>query len=444
MLEYMKSYPLMPLAILCSVACRQNTPVVEAPALETGDSIPNTLFVNLDHLEHLYDEIVLPEGDTGGVVWIYCEAPDYVLVGDDDEGYTCVDDMARALVVYAMHHELFSDSLSLKRVEQLSRTILSMQADNGYFHNFLWPGDSINTTFRTSLPVPDWWSWRALWALETALAAGQLDSSLTAFAKTSTARLVYNVQRDLAMDSVIRDTVISGIRLPNDLPAGGGADQTAVLMLGMTKHIQRTRDTTSLAVVRGFAKRLIAMQTKTGRFLSWYNRWHAWGNLQAYALIETQSLPLASADLAASPYVAAGVLEVENFLRDYLVNGRYAAGRARSTAITSRIPSQLPQFLKWETDTFPQIAYGQRPMVWAALAAAAQAQDTIYSHRAQRLARWFEGDNPAGVAMYDPATGRGYDGIVSREEVNYNAGAESTVEALLSVLMLEKARRGRL
>ena len=65
-------------------------------------------FVNLGHLEHLYDEIVLPKGDTGGVVWIYCEAPDYVLVGDDDEGYTCVDDMARALVVYSMHHERYT------------------------------------------------------------------------------------------------------------------------------------------------------------------------------------------------------------------------------------------------------------------------------------------------------------------------------------------------
>ena len=46
--------------------------------------------------------------------------------------------------------------------------------------------------------------------------------------------------------------------------------------------------------------------------------------------------------------------------------------------------------------------------------------------------------------MYDPTTGRGYDGIVFGEKVNYNAGAESTVEALLSLLMLEKARRGRL
>ena len=73
------------------------------------------------------------------------------------------------------------DSLSLKRVEQLSRTILSMQADNGYFHNFLWPGDSINTTFRTSLAVPDWWSWRALWALETALAAGQQSTVFDGF-----------------------------------------------------------------------------------------------------------------------------------------------------------------------------------------------------------------------------------------------------------------------
>ncbi len=432
------TYFLVCLATVGSLACReageesslrQNPPTAPAP--------DSSLTVNLAHLEHLYDEIVLPNGDTGGVVWIYCEAPDYVLIGDDDEGYTCVDDMARAAVVYSMHHDLYGDSLSLKRVNQLSRTMLSMQAENGYFYNFLWPGDSINTTFRTSVAVPDWWSWRALWALETALAAGQLDSGSTAFAKTSTARLIYNVQRDLAMDSVVRDTIISNIRLPNDLPAGGGADQTAVLMLGLSKHAQRSGDTSSYGMLRGFAERLIAMQTKEGQCLSWYNYWHAWGNLQAYALIEVGEA------IKEPDYVAAGVREVESFMNTFLVNGRYSNSQVTSRSITTQVPGQLPQFLKWERDTFPQIAYGQRPMVWAALAAGAQMQDTIYTNRADRVADWFRGENAAGVAMYDFRTGRGYDGIISSTKVNYNAGAESTVEALLSLLMLERARLAR-
>lgn len=31
--------------------------------------------------------------------------------------------------------------------------------------------------------------------------------------------------------------------------------------------------------------------------------------------------------------------------------------------------------------------------------------------------------------MYDPQTGRGYDGLISETQVNYNAGTESTIEA---------------
>ncbi len=426
------AWPFFIAAVLGHIACRENLPVVADVSAIVNDSSLNP---NLAHLEHLYDEIVLPNGDTGGVVWIYCEAPDYVLIGDEDEGYTCVDDMARALVVYSMHHGLYRDSLSLKRVKQLSRTLLSMQAENGYFYNFLWPGDSINTTFRTSVAVPDWWSWRALWALETALAEGQLDSALAAFAKTSTARLVRNVHRDLAMDSVMRDTIIGNIRLPNDLPVGGGADQTAVLMLGLNKHASRTGDTSSYAMLHGFAERLIDMQTKEGQFLSWYNYWHAWGNLQAYALIEVGKA------MDEPSYVAAGVREVESFTNTFLVDGRYSNSQVTSRSITTQVPGQLPQFMKWERDTFPQIAYGQRPMIWAALAAGREMQDTIYTNRAREVAKWFQGDNPADAVMYDPQTGRGYDGILSPTKVNYNSGAESTVESLLSLLMLETMAR---
>jgi hypothetical protein len=39
--------------------------------------------------------------------------------------------------------------------------------------------------------------------------------------------------------------------------------------------------------------------------------------------------------------------------------------------------------------------------------------------------------------MYDPKSGRGYDGINSYVEVNRNSGAESTIEALFSVNRLE-------
>ncbi len=44
----------------------------------------------------------------------------------------------------------------------------------------------------------------------------------------------------------------------------------------------------------------------------------------------------------------------------------------------------------------------------------------------ERAARWFLGDNDAGVAMFDPATGGGFDGLET-SGVNRNQGAESTL-----------------
>ena len=45
-------------------------------------------------------------------------------------------------------------------------------------------------------------------------------------------------------------------------------------------------------------------------------------------------------------------------------------------------------------------------------------------------ASWLLGNNAAGQPMYDPSTGRCYDGIRDSTTINKNSGAESTIEAL--------------
>ena len=39
--------------------------------------------------------------------------------------------------------------------------------------------------------------------------------------------------------------------------------------------------------------------------------------------------------------------------------------------------------------------------------------------------------------MYDPKTGRGYDGIINKNKINKNAGAESTIETLATLVEIE-------
>ena len=52
-------------------------------------------------------------------------------------------------------------------------------------------------------------------------------------------------------------------------------------------------------------------------------------------------------------------------------------------------------------------------------------------------AAWFEGANDAGLRMWDPQTGGGFDGLHA-DGVNQNQGAESTLAALST---MQQARR---
>ena len=55
----------------------------------------------------------------------------------------------------------------------------------------------------------------------------------------------------------------------------------------------------------------------------------------------------------------------------------------------------------------------------------------------RRCVGWFLGDNDAGIALYDPATGGGCDGLHA-DGRNENQGAESTL-AMISTLQHARA-----
>jgi hypothetical protein len=53
------------------------------------------------------------------------------------------------------------------------------------------------------------------------------------------------------------------------------------------------------------------------------------------------------------------------------------------------------------------------------------------------MASWYFGTNPSGEPMYNPGTGRTFDGVMFDGVVNRNSGAESTIHGLLSMLALD-------
>ena len=84
-----------------------------------------------------------------------------------------------------------------------------------------------------------------------------------------------------------------------------------------------------------------------------------------------------------------------------------------------------------------QIAYGADATLQNLLRTAGAAGRPAFRDLAGVAAAWYFGNNPAGVAMYDPANGRTFDGIGPDRNVNRNSGAESTIHGLLSMLALD-------
>ena len=86
--------------------------------------------------------------------------------------------------------------------------------------------------------------------------------------------------------------------------------------------------------------------------------------------------------------------------------------------------------------------FDQQPIELATLAdacarAAAVDASAIWPNTVRLAAAWFQGSNDAGLQMWNPATGAGFDGLQA-DGVNFNQGAESTL-AVLSTF--QQARR---
>jgi hypothetical protein len=79
----------------------------------------------------------------------------------------------------------------------------------------------------------------------------------------------------------------------------------------------------------------------------------------------------------------------------------------------------------------PKPGFDQQPIeAWAMADACARAyaltRDPRWAGEVERAAAWFAGANDVGVAMFDPATDGGFDGL-EPGGVNHNQGAESTL-----------------
>ena len=379
--------------------------------------------VNLQHFEHLFTEIQVGNKKMA-VVNIYSEYPSYNYVTAPAEGFACVDDAARAIILLSEYWKSTHDDDILLKTKNLIEFVLYMQNANGYFNNFIWQDGSINTSYRTSLAEVNWWSFRALWSLEVAHELVFSDLDLANRIDDATRKVVVNIKRDLSL-AELRTEIVNTIEVPAWLPHKYAADQAAIAIIALLPHYKRSGDRQVLEVINTLASGIMQMQKGDadnypyGMFLSWKNLWHAWGNSQAYALL------LAGEQLHKPEYTRSALTEIDYFY-PYLINNGF------SDSIL--IKRESGGFSEVKKTRFPQIAYGIRPMVYAASEAFRVTKDQKYLALSARLRSWFFGQNDAARIIYDQDSGRTYDGIVSATEINMNSGAESTIEGLLVIL----------
>lgn len=424
-------------------------------ALVHASSKAVTTSVSLAHLNRLKDVIQTPSGPLP--VWYVYATPSatgYRPVEAAGEGISCVDDVARALIVYLEHYELTGDPVSLAHARDAISFLAYMRQDDGTYANFVDRQGNRNLTGITSRPGINWWMARAMWGLAKARTVfASVDPD---YARWIDELLLPSVERlARAVEAETRGDVTRPATI------GGGNDVSAIFLMAVSLlHAADvslppgTKDDSPAAqpdlerIATALALGLRAAQggdagTPPYRAVVPNPRapaiWTGWGSHGMEAL--------ATAGLVFNrPEWLSWAAEIAHALGSYLVAG------PGSLAALGPAPIR-----------FPQIAYDLSPLVRGlellhrAKASApptepptpeeppadAPSTEYLYSDLAFLAASWLFGNNPAGEPIHHPPSGRTYDGIDGDRwdgpgRINYSSGAESTIEGLSILLALER------
>ena len=392
----------------------------------------NLVFVNPSHLNNLYQEIAAG-GKEMAIIHIYSDYPGYKWTDAAGEGIACIDDVARAALFYSNYYKATGEKIYLRKIKKLIEYVLFMQAENGYFYNFITKDYSKNREYKTSLAQPDWWSWRAAWSLsETYKLFSFYDPPFSKRIIKSLDKLFSAIKINLPVKKIY--TNVNGFERPAWLQSGTGADQSSILILAIVNYLELKPDPVLKIYLTDLCDGIIRMQEGGGKifpyyaFLSWENLWHAYGNSQSYALLKAY-------ELTGNPdYRLAVLREIDNFY-PYLLREKFFNNFL--------LKKENGSIIVDEQNRYPQIAYGMRPLIFASLEASKITGKREYAVLAGELCSWFFGNNIAAYPMFDVKSGRCCDGINGKEEINKNSGAESTIEALLSILAVERNSTAR-
>ncbi len=374
--------------------------------------------INLAHLDYLSETIFLDSTEVL-IVYIYAEAPNYERIAAEGEGITAVDDVARAALVYLKYYEQFGGEENLEKAKKALKFVLHMQAEDGQFYNFIYDDYTINRDGRTSMKSFDYWSIRAIRAMSYGYNLFRSKDIEFAERLKNAVELTFpHIEK--WMDSQGQYILTFPVNIPLWLINNAG-DQSAELVLGLIGFYIATGDVRAEEFIRKLADALVKFQISKGEYsgahLSWQNIWHAWGAHQVQAISEAYK-----------------IFNEEKWLTSLTLGADFL-----SKVITEDHLNELT-FIGTDSVTvkkYPQIAYGIHAVTSSLMEAYLITKKEDYRVSMMKGLEWFSGENSAGVVMYDPSSGRTFDGI-DLNGVNKNSGAESTIEALLAFLEMRE------
>jgi hypothetical protein len=328
------------------------------------------------------DRLIQPVGDqqnglVAPAVYAHFDTDEWTASAATDhgfEGVACLDDAARAVVLYSAIWLRTRQPWARATAERLLKFVVSMQQDDGSFANFIinWEGKK-NLTGPTSAPGGTSWTIRAMHAL--AYGASTFRRAAWAAAFDRGLRWLHHPLRYL--------------------------DLRALAVLALLTRYPANCSTYMAEQAEAWADEIVA--SRLGDRLPdvpGQSEVHLWGHFQEAALA------CVGQRLNRRDFIAIAAASARDILMPPAKRGFDA-------------PTSLP----FEVSS---VVFGLRML------AAVTGDDTFAEHAALGLA-WFDGRNAAGRPVYDRTRGIVHDGI-DYGRINTDSGAEANIEGGLALL----------
>lgn len=357
--------------------------------------------INLNHLEYLRDEFKI-EGQTKVGYWIYAEkfGDKYVHTEAKGEGVTCVDDVARVAILYTELYKIDSQEFYLQRAKEALDFVLAFQDTDGDFYNFVFSDGTINRQGITSRKSANWWAARAFWSIANAIEIFETD-------KEFQERLINSAK--LAYSFLYKS-------LDENYFLNHNSDVSSVFLLGAIEYYKYTKDEKVKELAINVGDSILKTQILEGFLRGAYNEgetnliWHSWGSRQGEALVELYKI---TQD------------------QKYLDSAKLLADEFYPVLLSLGPVYEISEYVK----LYPQIAYGVEPIISTLTKLYEVTNEEQYAYMAALFGGFYERNNHLNTPLYGP-NGEGYDSLHS-VYINSNAGAESTISALLSFTRLK-------